>query len=354
MNDPGFLQNLSLDQRARHARTKLRTWYLQHARDLPWRNDSTIYGIWLSEIMLQQTRVDTGIPKWKAFLRSFPDVRTLANATEDDVMKAWEGLGYYRRARLLHKAAKSIDSRGTFPTTYRQWLDVPGVGPYTAAAIASIALNEPVAAVDGNVNRVISRWACVTLPVDSSKGQQAIQNTADILLNQSHPGDHNQAMMELGATICSPKNPSCEKCPIAESCLSSHQESIWSTLPSKQPKRKPTEWHLQWNVATWQHWVVVVRQDEQDVWPNLWALPQLVPDDSFVAIGALFDPVKHVLTHRKIFATFVAFQAPSQQALHEYARNAGGQVMTWDEFEQLARPRLLTKHWDEIRAHFNV
>ena len=304
--------------------------------------------------MLQQTRVDTGVPKWKAFLKRFPDVRALANAAEDDVMKAWEGLGYYRRARLLHKAAKAIASRGAFPTTHRQWLDVPGVGPYTAAAIASIALNEPVAAVDGNVNRVISRWASVQLPVDNSIGRKTIQKFADLLLNHSHPGDHNQAMMELGATICSPKKPHCETCPIAESCLSSHQESRWSTLPLKQPKKKPTEWHLQWIVATWKHWVVAVRQDEQDVWPNLWALPQSEPDDSFLAIGPLFDPVKHVLTHRKISASFVAFQAPSHQALEAFARRERGQVVTWDEFEQLARPRLLTKHWDEIRGHLNA
>ena len=157
--------------------------------------------------MLQQTRVDTGIPKWHAFRETFPTVCDLAMATEDEVLKAWEGLGYYRRAKLLHRAAQTIHASGRYPMSHKEWLDIPGVGPYTAAAIASIALGEAVAAVDGNVQRVVARWDAIDLAVDSKDGAKAIQSAADGWLDHDHPGDHNPAVMELGALICTPKQP---------------------------------------------------------------------------------------------------------------------------------------------------
>ncbi|MGB2469447.1 MAG: A/G-specific adenine glycosylase, partial [Flavobacteriales bacterium] len=198
MSKRGFLQKNWHQSDAERARQSLSTWYGSHARDLPWRLTPSLYGTWLSEIMLQQTRVDTGIPKWHLFLELFPTVHDLAQASEAEVMKAWEGLGYYRRARLLHKAAKVVAARGAFPGSREDWLALPGVGPYTSAAIASIGLGEAVAAVDGNVQRVMSRWGGVTEPVDGKLGAQAIQEVADAWLDHDRPGDHNQAVMELG------------------------------------------------------------------------------------------------------------------------------------------------------------
>ena len=191
MSKRGFLQKNWRQSDAERARQSLSKWYANHARDLPWRLTPSLYGTWLSEIMLQQTRVDTGIPKWHLFLELFPTVDDLAQASEAEVMKAWEGLGYYRRARLLHKASKVISACGAFPENREGWLALPGVGPYTSAAIASIGLGEAVAAVDGNVQRVMSRWAGVTESVDNKQGAQAIQEVADAWLDPDHPGDHD-------------------------------------------------------------------------------------------------------------------------------------------------------------------
>ena len=179
-------------------------------RPLPWREMPSVYGTWLSEIMLQQTRVDTGIPKWHAFRETFPDVAALASASEEEVLKAWEGLGYYRRARLLHRAAQAIHDAGRYPETHADWLSLPGIGPYSAAAISSIAFGSHVAAVDGNVQRVASRWNGVTEAVDSKSGIQAIQAIADAWLDPDDPGRHNQAVMEIGALVCKPKAPECD------------------------------------------------------------------------------------------------------------------------------------------------
>ena len=348
MNDPGFLQNSLDPQRASHAQKALRTWYLGNARDLPWRSEPSLYGTWLSEIMLQQTRVETGIPKWHAFREAFPTVADLACASEDDVLKAWEGLGYYRRARLLHRTAKAIHEAGDFPSTHAEWLALPGIGPYTAAAIASIGLGEAVAAVDGNVQRVAARWAGITEAVDSKEGARAVAHVANALLDVAHPGDHNQAVMELGATVCTPRAARCGECPLASTCFSAHQQEVWSDLPAKKPKKQPVPWDLHWHVVTWQDCVVVIQRPDTGVWAKMWAFPEARPEVEGEALGPLFDPVTHILSHRRISATFHGWQVQDQAALQTYATAAGGKVMTWAHFQALARPRLLTKMWDEL------
>ncbi|MGB1636372.1 MAG: A/G-specific adenine glycosylase [Flavobacteriales bacterium] len=335
------------------ASNALNAWYLEHARDLPWRQKPDLYGTWLSEIMLQQTRVETGIPKWFAFRDRFPEVTDLAQASEDDVLKAWEGLGYYRRARLLHRAAKAIHEAGEFPSTHAEWLALPGVGPYTAAAIASIGLGEAVAAVDGNVQRVIARWLGMTHPVDSKDGIQHVQATADAWLNgtessRANPGNHNQAVMELGALVCSPRQPQCNVCPLAATCASAQDESMWSRLPVKLPKKKPTSWKLNWHVVKWGNQVAVVQRPEDGVWAKLWAFPEHAPPDEFASLGKLFDPVIHVLSHRKITATMWGWEAPDQEGLERFAQSQGGTAVEWRLLEELARPRLMTKMWDQL------
>ncbi len=348
MNDRGFLQKNTDQKRARLAQKGLRAWYLQHARPLPWREKPSLYGTWLSEIMLQQTRVETGIPKWHAFRERFPDVHTLALASEEQVMKSWEGLGYYRRARLLHKAAKAIHDMGDFPESHAGWLALPGIGPYTAAAIASIGLGEPVAAVDGNVQRVLSRWDGIEEPVDAKIGAARIQAAADALLDHDHPGDHNQAVMELGALVCAPRNPACETCPLSDTCNSAGDPVLWSRLPVKTPKKKPQAWNLTWHVVTHGDRVAVMQRPATGVWATMWCFPENPPPDTFAEVGELCDPVTHILTHKRITATFKHWQAPDAGALDAFAREEEGQALAWTEFEARARPRLLTKIWKAL------
>ena len=347
MDDQGFLQNASLHRRSSSARAALRRWYSEAARALPWRTSPSLYGTWLSEIMLQQTRVQTGIPKWHLFMELFPTVGDLAAASEDDVMKAWEGLGYYRRARLLHRAAKVIEEAKDFPDTHQGWLALPGVGPYTSAAIASIGLNVPVAAVDGNVQRVLSRWAGMSEPVDAPEGAKEIQRLADALLDTEHPGDHNQAVMELGALLCSPRSPKCHECPIVSDCSSANHPEAWERLPVKKKKKKATLWRLQWHIATFDDQVVALQRPSTGIWPTMWVFPESGPD-AFSALGELHDPVTHLLTHRKIEAQFIGHRAPNMQALETYAQSVGGTTMSWEVLAQKARPRLMTKVFDEL------
>ena len=199
---------------AKDFRRDLLAWYDAHARDLPWRKDKDPYRVWVSEIMLQQTRVAAVIEHYHEFLRRFPSVQKLAAAREASVLAAWSGLGYYRRARMLHAAAKLIarERGGVFPKTAAGWRDLPGIGRYTSAAIASIAFGEPVAVVDGNVERVLQRFSGEALPSEN------VWPIAEELLEVRRPGDFNQAMMELGATVCTPKSPSCLMCPVTKLC----------------------------------------------------------------------------------------------------------------------------------------
>jgi A/G-specific adenine glycosylase len=350
MNKRGFLQKNWRQTDAERARRSLAAWYNSHARDLPWRLTPSLYGTWLSEIMLQQTRVDTGIPKWHLFQELFPTVNDLAQASEAEVMKAWEGLGYYRRARLLHKAAKVIASQGRFPNNREGWLALPGVGPYTSAAIASIGLGEPVAAVDGNVQRVMSRWAGVTAPVDSKPGAQIIQEVADDWLDPDRPGDHNQAVMELGALVCSPKHPRCIECPARSTCASADSPDMWSVLPNKTPKRKAARWELAWHVAHHGNQVVAIQRPDTGVWATLWAFPEQAPTSPTAPSRTLIPEVVHVLTHKRIHARMEGTAMSSAEALHAWAKEVNGVVMTWEECEAKAWPRLATKVWPQLKA----
>ena len=356
MNDKGFLGQNDIGVRAAEARRSMKAWYSRHARALPWRENPSVYGTWLSEIMLQQTRVDTGIPKWHAFQEAFPDVAALAGASEEEVLKAWEGLGYYRRARLLHRAAQVIQHQqsGRFPSTYAGWLSLPGIGPYSAAAIASIAFGEAVAAVDGNVQRVASRWGGITEAVDSKAGAVAIQTIADAWLDRNDAGSHNQAVMELGALICKPQNPECNGCPLANTCCSANNPDMWSVMPVKKPKKKAEHWPLHWHVSTWASSVAVVQREAHGVWANMWVFPESAPPDHFNEVGLMGTPVKHLLTHKRIEASFYHWQAPDEQSLRNYAEATGGRLMSWAEFGRRPRPRLLTKIWDELLRQIGI
>jgi A/G-specific adenine glycosylase len=246
-------------------RSHLLAWYDEHKRDLPWRVDRDPYRVWLSEIMLQQTRVAAVLEHYRRFLRKFPTVRKLAAARGASVLAAWSGLGYYRRARMLHAAAKEVvrDNGGAFPRTSEQLLALPGIGRYTAAAIASIAYNEPVAVVDGNVERVIARVEGKRLAGED------VWITAEHWLDQSRPGDFNQAIMELGATVCLPRAPQCLLCPLREACTT-RGELKEATAGSRQRKRE-----IDFALARRGGEVFLVqRGKDESLMPGMWELPQ--------------------------------------------------------------------------------
>jgi len=241
LRDYGRMQNLPMSSSSKSEtfvppgafRQSLLAWYDAHARDLPWRRDKDPYRVWVSEIMLQQTRVAAVIEHYHEFLRRFPTIQKLAAAKEASVLAAWSGLGYYRRARMLHAAAKVIarERGGEFPKTSVEWRDLPGIGRYTAAAIASISLGESVAVVDGNVERVLQR-----LYGAQFSGEGFWENASN-LLDRHRPGDFNQAMMELGATVCTPKAPSCLTCPVMRRC-STRGERQFGEIGTRQTKRE--------------------------------------------------------------------------------------------------------------------
>lgn len=214
-------------------------WFHQNKRTMPWRQTSDPYSIWISEIMLQQTQVSTVIPYYKRFLKKFPEVGNLADAPQQSVLKAWEGLGYYSRARNMHKAAQQVVSEynSTFPDTFDELLDLKGIGPYTAAAVSSIAFNRQQAVVDGNVIRVLSRYFGIKDDVRRSKVKSEIQDIADSLIPEDSPGDFNQAVMELGATVCVPKNPICSSCPLSARCAA-YKTAETNIIPYKSPRKK--------------------------------------------------------------------------------------------------------------------
>ena len=218
-------------------KNKLTYWYSINKRDLPWRNTKNPYHIWLSEIILQQTQVKQGLPYYDAFIKQYPTVFDLANASEEEVLKLWQGLGYYSRARNLHTTAKYVafELNGHFPNNYKDLLKLKGVGDYTASAIASIAFNEVAAVVDGNVYRVLSRYFGIKTPINSTDGIKEFKKLASNLIDKEQPAKFNQAIMEFGATQCKPKNPNCTVCPLNDSCIALQKDMI-EFLPVKLKK----------------------------------------------------------------------------------------------------------------------
>lgn len=299
-------------------------WYEKNKRELPWRETSDPYIIWISEVILQQTRVDQGWDYFLRFIQRFPDAETLAEAQEDEVLKLWQGLGYYSRARNLHAAAKQVvtDFNGKFPATYSDVLSLKGVGGYTAAAIMSIAYNQPYAVVDGNVFRVISRLFAVETPVNTSEGKRIITDIAQSVLHPELPGTHNQAMMDFGATICTPARPQCDECPLKPACLAYIQNKV-SAYPVKNRKKSVRNryfhyFHIEHNGNTY-----IRRRGESDIWKNLYEFPlietgepadfvQLERSEAFKHLFtsetsmSVNSPVrfKHVLSHQVIYADF--------------------------------------------------
>ena len=250
-------------------------WYLQNKRDLPWRHTDNPYLIWLSEIMLQQTRVAQGLPYYLRFVDAFPTVFDLAYANEEQVLKLWQGLGYYSRARNLHKAAKYVanELNGVFPNSYKELMHLPGVGSYTAAAISSFAYGEPVAVVDGNVYRVLARYFDIDTDIASSGGKQEFQDLAQRLMPNDRAALFNQAMMEFGALQCVPKSPDCSICVFNDSCAALQKGKV-SMLPVKRKKAKAKNRYFNYLVVEDDFKnTIVQKREEQGIWQNLYEFP---------------------------------------------------------------------------------
>ena len=247
-------------------------WYSFHKRPLPWRETKDPYRIWLSEIILQQTQIKQGLPYYLKFTANYPTVFDLAKASEDEVLKHWQGLGYYSRARNLHKTAKYVaeELNGVFPKTYKELLTLKGVGDYTASAIASICYEEPVAVVDGNVYRVLSRCFGVDTPINSTEGVKQFKRLAMSLLPKNNIGDYNQALMEFGAKQCKPKSPDCSNCPVDSECAALATASI-QKLPIKLKKIKIRKRYLNFLVLlTKNHKTVMEKRIEKGIWQHLY------------------------------------------------------------------------------------
>jgi len=297
-------------------------WYHKNARNLPWRVTNDPYKIWLSEIILQQTQIIQGLTYYEKFLENFSSVNKLAKADEDRILKLWQGLGYYSRARNLHKAAKMVvtEFNGKFPTTYNEIIKLPGVGDYTAAAIASFAFEEPYPVLDGNVFRFISRLYNIDLPIDEQKNRKVFLEVLRELMKDQPPSAFNNAMMEMGATVCKPQNPLCSTCPVQSFCEAYKKDTI-SIRPVKNKKIKVTVRHLNFFFIEYHNGFFIEQRTGKGIWQNLFQLPlietmaEAKTSDLTLQLKSLYNynvknkvihhqSVRHLLTHQTIEAQF--------------------------------------------------
>ena len=294
-------------------------WFSENGRELPWRETHDPYAIWLSEIILQQTQVKQGWAYWERFMRRWPTVEDLANATEDEVLREWQGLGYYSRARNLHFAARQIVAMGGFPQTLEGIKSLKGVGDYTAAAIGSIAFGLPAAVVDGNVYRVLARHYGIETPINTTEGKKEFTTLAQSLLPEKEGGIFNQAIMDFGAIQCTPQSPKCIICPLQESCVALRTGRV-DQLPVKLKTLKVKERHLIYIYIRCKGMTAIHRRGEGDIWQGLYE-PWLVESDEWEAIRdksalkMIAKGVKHVLTHRILTADFYLWETDERPTL---------------------------------------
>lgn len=322
-------------------------WYEKNGRSLPWRGITDPYPIWLSEVILQQTRIQQGWSYWERFMHRWPTVEQLAAASEDEVLRLWQGLGYYSRARHMHQAARQIVTLGGFPSDYTAIRSLKGVGDYTAAAIASFAFGEPVAVVDGNVYRVLSRVFGIDVPINGTEGKKTFTALANQLIAMDKPASFNQAMMDFGAVQCTPKSPHCESCPMLEMCEAYHTGRV-EALPVKLRKTTVKTRYFSYVLVHCAGWIAVRRRPSGDIWQGLWE-PFLIETPSkadvekvmrqFEGVGTLTllkENVRHVLTHRIILADFYLLEALSRPSLPD--DYVWVDELSYDEY---AKPRLI-------------
>ena len=329
------------------------SWYADNKRDLPWRREKDPYYIWLSEIILQQTRVEQGLSYYLKFIQCYPNVKTLANADLEQVLKLWQGLGYYSRARNLHTAAKQVvnEYEGEFPTNYVNLLNLKGVGEYTAAAISSFAFNEARAVVDGNVFRVLSRLYKVSTPINTNKGKKEFTLLANEILDKNDPGTHNQAMMELGALICKPQNPLCDICPVQEICLA-FEDKTQLNYPVKEKKLKVKTRHLNYLLfKDDENNILINKRVDQGIWEGLYDFP-CVETESVVDEIRSFEGVnlrevqldyekKHILTHQKLMVKFWVVRGTQIDKINGFLK------VHMSEITKFPLPQLIARYVNE-------
>lgn len=342
--------------------TQIHSWYALFKRDLPWRASNNPYFIWLSEIILQQTRIDQGLSYYLRFTDEFPTINDLANASEDQILKLWQGLGYYSRARNLHFTAKYIckNFNGVFPNDYQSILSLKGIGEYTASAIASISFNLEYPAVDGNVHRVLSRYFGIQDPIDTNAGKKACYELARELIKGTDPGMHNQAIMEFGALQCTPRNPDCQKCPLNESCFAYTFGKV-NELPVKLKKTKQRDRYFNYIVLNWEDTTWLQKRIESDIWKNLFEFPlietseetsiqQIASTNQFLelidqgssTIVNVSNWKVHILSHQRIHYRFIRIN------LNEEIRRSDTLIrVNKEEIFNFAVPRLLENYINE-------
>jgi A/G-specific adenine glycosylase len=324
----------------------LTVWYQQNKRDLPWRENNDPFYVWVSEIILQQTRVAQGKEYFLRFIERFPDINSLSVAPENEVLKIWQGLGYYSRARNMHVAARQIMDKydGVFPDSHSELLKLKGVGDYTAAAIGSIAFGLPHAVIDGNVYRVLSRIFGIATPMDSTKGKKEFSDLAHQLLDRTNPAIFNEAMMEFGALQCIPQNPVCIQCPFSNQCLALLQNEI-TKLPYKSKKTKVRRRYFHYLYIKHYDYFFLEKRIESDIWQNLYQLPliesskplnieQLLADNNFqsllkgsrVTIGTISPEIIHILSHQKLHVRFIEITIKELETKNAWIRILPGEL----------------------------
>jgi A/G-specific adenine glycosylase len=343
---------------------QLINWYEHNKRDLPWRNTTDPYKIWLSEIILQQTRVAQGLPYYEAFITQYPTVFDLASASETEVLRLWQGLGYYSRARNLHVCAKTVvkDYQGKFPDNFDELLKLKGIGRYTAAAIASFAFGQPNAVVDGNVYRVLSRIFGMENDISSSNGPKVFELKANELLDRKQPGSFNQAIMEFGAIQCSPRSPACGLCPYSSTCFAFNNNCI-DLLPVKTKKVNVTKRYFTYVVFRIEDQYYLKERGKKDVWQGLFDFHLLETDalQSFDNVLSLLSEMdlqaseigesskiyEHVLTHQRIFANFVEVKLQKDQIDKLSKLTAQLNLYSIEQIRELPKPVLISKYLED-------
>lgn len=327
-------------------------WYSIEKRDLPWRKSKDSYRIWLSEIILQQTRVAQGMPYYEKFIQNYPTVQDLAHAEESHVLRTWQGLGYYSRARNLHRAAKIVadEQQGLFPNRYELLLKLPGVGPYTAAAIASFAFDEAVPVLDGNVFRLIARLFGLHHDIANLANRKYFIEVLEQLIPHDQPGVFNQAVMEMGALVCTPKSPNCGLCPVREMCYA-YENKQQAQLPVKLKKVKVTAKDFHYVVFEHGGFFGLKERTGKGIWQGLYDF-LLFEDKTFHPLphwGAMerSEPFKHLLTHQKILATFYLVRFESETIFQNELNKFGLAPYTYAQMLNLPKPKLLVNYIEQ-------
>ncbi len=327
----------------------LLAWYQKHGRNLPFRKTKNPYYIWIAEIVFQQTRIEQGLGHYQNFIRSFPSVQDLAAASVDDVLLCWKGLGYYSRAINLHAAANQIITtfNGEFPSSYQELLTLKGVGKYTAAAVSSICFSEQRAAVDGNLYRVLSRFFADDYDISFPDAFSYFSELAQRLMPENEAGNFNQALMDLGASICKPRNPECEKCPLSKNCFAFDFQKT-ADFPVKSKKVKIANDYLTYYFIYHKKEFLIIRRDETSIWKRLYEFPQTLPRD-FENFIELKTEIKHKLTHRNLEIAIWKVNVPSVDLFEDFAVRNAFQTVNSENAGNFSFPKPLENF---IATHF--